>query len=85
MTLAEAKKAINPERLYSLNETVRKRLIPWVKSYQTLNKEVLRDQALPKTRRIIDAQIIGEGNSRTIRIMGKNWIKYIEINADKIK
>jgi len=85
MTLAAAKKKIEAEKLYSLNETVRNGLIPWIKSYQTLYKEVLVDQALPEAERTINAQIIGEGNSRTIRIMGENWIKYLEANKDKLK
>lgn len=69
---------IDAERVYSLTEIVRAGLIPPVKSYPTAYRIVLEDKAKPEVERTLDADIIGEGRARTIRIMGKNLIAYLQ-------
>jgi len=69
---------IEPERVYSLTELVRKGLIPPIKSYPTANRAVLEDRVKPEAERTLNAQIIGEGRGRTIRIEGRNLIKYLQ-------
>lgn len=77
MNLKRALEAIEPERVYSLTEIVRSGLIPPVKSYPTAYRIVLEDRALPEKERTINANIIGEGRARTIRITGKNLLAYL--------
>lgn len=76
---------VDENKVYSLTEIVRKGLIPFIKSYQTANKEVLMDIARPKKERLLNANIIGEGRARTIRISGQDLIKYLEANKDKLE
>ena len=67
---------IDTEKVYSLSEIAKLKLVPGIKSYQTLHAEVLRDAAKPQKQRTLDATIIGEGRARVIRIKGENIIKY---------
>jgi hypothetical protein len=78
MTIKEAIKEINPDKLYSLTEVVRSGLIPPIKSYPTAYRIVLEELAMPEKDRLIKADIIGEGHARTIRIEGKNLINYLQ-------
>jgi len=79
MTLIkEAIEKIEPTKVYSLSELVRKGLIPPIKSYPTANRVVLEDKVKPEAEQLLKAQIIGEGRGRTIRIEGKNLIKYLQ-------
>ena len=83
--LKETLAKVETEKVYSLTEVVKKGLIPFIKSYHTAYKAVLEDQALPRTQRTLDADIIGEGKARTIRIRGANLKKYLEANADRVE
>lgn len=78
MTLKKALEIIQPERVYSLTEIVKTGLMPPIKSYPTAYRAVLEDRALPENERTINAQIIGEGRARTIRITGKNLMAYLQ-------
>lgn len=78
MTIKKVLEIIEPERVYSLNEIVKNGLIPPIKSYPTAYRAVLEDRALPENERTINAQIIGEGRARTIRITGKNLMAYLQ-------
>ena len=69
---------IELNKTYSLNEIVRKKLIPFIKSYQTAKTAVLEDAAKPKKDQLLKAQIIGEGRARTIRIKGADLQSFIE-------
>lgn len=82
--LKEALNAVEP-KTYSLTEIVKKGLIPFIKSYHTAYKAVLEDQALPRTQRTLDADIIGEGKARTIRITGANLQTYLQANASRFE
>ncbi len=83
--LNDALTAIEEKRVYSLSEIVTSGLIPFIKSYHTAHKAVLEDRALPRTQRTLNADIIGEGQARTIRIVGKNIQKFLEANPNKLK
>jgi len=78
MNIKKTIEKIEDDRVYSLTEIVKKGLIPPVKSYPTAYRIILEDKAKPKTERTIDADIIGEGRARTIRIKGANLKKHLE-------
>jgi len=78
MTLKKALAAIDPEKVYSLTEIVKAGLIPPIKSYPTAYRAVLEDKAKPEAERTLNANIIGEGRARTIRITGKNLLAYLQ-------
>lgn len=69
---------IEPEKVYSLTEIVKSGLMPHIKSYPTAYRVVLEDQLKPEKDRTLNAQIIGEGRARTIRITGSNLIAYLK-------
>lgn len=75
---------VETEKVYSLNEIVRKGLIPFIKSYHTAYKAVLEDQMKPKKDQLLRAQIIGEGRARTIRIKGKHLQQYLDANRNRL-
>ena len=52
--------------------------MPHIKSYPTAYRVVLEDQLKPEKDRTLNAQIIGEGRARTIRITGSNLIAYLK-------
>lgn len=83
MKLAKALETIEPERVYSLTEIVRSGLMPHIKSYPTAYRAVLEDQIKPEAERTLNANIIGDGRARTIRITGANLIAYLKANAAK--
>ncbi len=82
MTIAQAIKKIDQNRVYSLTELVRAGLIPPVKSYPTAYRIVLEDLAKAPTARVLNAQIIGEGRGRTIRIRGADLVDYLTIKRN---
>lgn len=83
MKLDKALKTIEPERVYSLTEIVRSGLMPHIKSYPTAYRAVLEDQIKPEAERTLNANIIGDGRARTIRITGANLIAYLKANDAK--
>lgn len=83
MKLAKALTTIEPERVYSLTEIVRSGLMPHIKSYPTAYRAVLEDQIKPEAQRTLNANIIGDGRARTIRITGANLIAYLKANDAK--
>lgn len=83
MNLTKALKTIEPERVYSLTEIVRSGLMPHIKSYPTAYRAVLEDQIKPEAQRTLNANIIGDGRARTIRITGANLIAYLKANDAK--
>lgn len=83
MKLAKALTTIEPERVYSLTEIVRSGLMPHIKSYPTAYRAVLEDQIKPEAERTLNANIIGDGRARTIRITGANLIAYLKANDAK--
>jgi len=83
MNAKKAIEKIDPEKVYSLTEIVKAGLIPPIKSYPTAYRVVLEDRALPESKRVINATIIGEGRARTIRITGKNLIAYLQQQTAK--
>lgn len=72
---------IDPNKVYSLSEIVKKQLVPGIKSYPTLHSEVLRDAAKPPKQRVLDATIIGDGRARVIRIEGSKLQTYVDQRA----
>lgn len=76
---------IENDRVYSLSEIVRLKLVPDIKSYPTLHAEVLRDAAKPVKERVLNATIIGEGRARVIRIKGANLAAYVEERLNRNK
>lgn len=72
------------DKLYALGEIATKRIVPGMRSYNTLRKEVFNDLEKPKKSRTIDALVIGDGKHRTIRVKGENLKKLINIQKKKL-
>lgn len=84
MNLKDALARVQPDRTYSLTEIAREGLVPFIKSYHTLYKKVLEDKTLPKTKRLIDATILGEGKGRSIHISGERLRAYLKAHSAQI-
>ena len=84
MKIKDALARIQPEKTYSLTEIAREGLVPFIKSYHTLYKKVLEDKTLPRTKRLIDATILGEGTGRSIHISGERLQAYLKAHAAQI-
>lgn len=69
---------IDPQKLYTPTEIAREQLIPGIKSYPSVLKRVLEDEALPQSKRTINAIKVGEGRGRKYFIKGFNLLKFIE-------
>lgn len=74
-------KQIEPDKLYNPTEIARDQLIPGIKSYPSVLKRILEDEALPKSKRTIHATKVGEGRGTKYFIQGRNLLAYIEAQA----
>jgi len=74
-------KKIELDKLYSPTEIAREQLIPGIKSYPSVLKRVLEDDAKPKSKRTINAIKVGEGRGRKYFIQGRNLLAYIQAQA----
>lgn len=71
------KKEIQADKMYSLTEVVKDRLLPKKMSYYVLRNIVMDDSALPENKRTINALKVGEGRGRKYFIKGENLLKFI--------
>ena len=68
---------IDLERTYSANEIVKLGLVPKWRNNFTAIRSCYEDKLLPKSKRLIDADIVGEGVKKRFYIKGKNLAKYV--------
>lgn len=72
---------IDPTRTYSVLELVKLNAFPGVKDYRSCLRRVMDDAAKGRNS-VLKPQILGEGKSKRIYILGSNFIKYAdEINS----
>lgn len=81
--MTDKKHTIDPNKTYSLKEIAEKQLVPGM-SYFVLRTKVLEDEAMPQSRRTINALKVGEGRGRKYFIQGRNLLKFIEAEIHKI-
>ena len=74
---------IDPNKTYSLKEIANNKLVPGM-SYFVLRSRVLEDESKPQTKRTINALKVGEGRGRKYFILGRNLLKFIEAEVQKI-
>lgn len=74
---------IQLDRLYSPTEIARNQLIPGIKSYPSVLKRILEDEAKPTSKRTIHATKVGEGRGTKYFIKGRNLLAYINAQAAK--
>lgn len=80
--MKQERKEIELDRLYSPTEIAREQMMPGIKSYPSVLKRVLEDEAKPKSQRTIHAVKVGEGRGTKYFIKGRNLLAYIKANAN---
>lgn len=79
--MTKQKTKIDPDKMYGLTEIFKAHYVPGIKSYNTLLKRVLEDEALPQNQKTINLIKAGEGRGRKYFILGRNLLRFIERQA----